>query len=67
LVKVSDITKDRNGNVWFASAGVGISMVKDNDSLMSISIENNLDLPLDYCDIEFDNNNTPTGMVVKNF
>ena len=56
--KVSDITSDNNGNIWFASLGAGISMVMDNDSIKSISIENNSDLPLDYCDIEFDNNNT---------
>lgn len=56
--KVSDITSDNNGNIWFASAGAGISVIMDNDSLRSISIENNSDLPLDYCDIEFDNNNT---------
>jgi signal transduction histidine kinase/ligand-binding sensor domain-containing protein/ActR/RegA family two-component response regulator len=56
--KVSDITTDKFGNIWFASAGAGISKVMDKDSLFSISNENNEVLPLDYCDIEFDINNT---------
>ncbi len=56
--KVSDIASDKYGNIWFASAYAGISMIKDNDSLMSVSINNNADYPLDYCDLEFDSNNT---------
>jgi CheY-like chemotaxis protein len=56
--KVSDIASDKYGNIWFASAYAGISMVKNNDSIMSVSLENNTDYPLDYCDLEIDSNNT---------
>jgi ligand-binding sensor domain-containing protein len=30
--KVSDIASDKYGNIWFASAGAGISMLKNHDS-----------------------------------
>ncbi|MCX6186256.1 MAG: ATP-binding protein, partial [Bacteroidetes bacterium] len=55
--KVSDIVKDKFGQIWFSSTNTGICNIT-NDLPVSISKKNNVDFPLNYCDLEFDSTNT---------